>query len=233
MRVILISGWANAASAMEPLAAMLGAEVECVDLSALERVGDSFSANGASAYAAGLIHLMGQGPCVVGGWSMGGLVAQEAYRLMPRLFAGLMFFSSTPKFCEGDGFGPGTPMRVVDGMRVMLKKSPEKVLQGFYAQCSGSAGESDLSYALGLGAQELGRGLDYLTASDFRDGRIDCPSLVFHGSRDLVIPFKAGRELASICGAAFVPVKGGHHDLVLSATDEVGAKAADFLREHC
>lgn len=244
MKVILISGWANSAAAMEPLAAAMRGDgnIECVDLHTLEEIGTRFSAgDGVSAYAAGLLHLMGHTsePCVVGGWSMGGLVAQEAFAANPAAFAGLMFFGSTPKFCMGDGYTHGTPAKVVDGMKFMLKKSPEQVLSAFYAECSGFAKDQGkwrdlfMDTALGLGADVLRRGLDYLKASDFRkaSGVITCPAIVFHGARDLVIPVKAGRDLARLCGAEFISIKGGHHDLVLSSTDAVGLKAGRFLTE--
>ena len=86
---------------------------------------------------------------------------------------------------------------------------------------------------MALGPDSLTRGLDYLKGSDFREASagIKCPAIVFHGSRDLVIPVKAGRALAKLCGAGFVSIKGGHHDLVLSATEEIGQRAARFLAE--
>lgn len=244
MKLFLISGWANTATAMEPLASVMDGpwDIECVDLHTLEEVGTRFPAGeGISPYAAGLLYLIenSQAPCVLGGWSMGGLVAQEAYSVRPDGIAALMFFGSTPKFCIGDGFRHGTAAKVVDGMKFMLKKAPEQVLTAFYGQCSGFAKDQDqwrdlfIDTALGLGEKVLGRGLDYLKASDFRESSaaITCPAIVFHGSRDQVIPVKAGRELAEICKAEFVSIKGGHHDLVLSSTEQIGLKAAQFLRE--
>ena len=209
MKVILISGWANSASAMTPLAAAMGScwNAECVDVHTLEEIGRRFpSTAGISDYASGLLHLMEHTsePCVVGGWSMGGLVAQEAYSVSPAGFAGLMFFGSTSKFCMGDRYAYGTPVKVVNGMKFMLTKTPEKVLSAFYAECAGFAKDPGVwrdlfvDTALALSLDGLKRGLDYLKTSDFRAAAtlITCPVIVLHGSRDLVIPVKAGRELA-------------------------------------
>lgn len=244
MKVILISGWANKAAAMEPLASVMAGRdnIECVDLHTLEEIGFRFPAGaGVSAYASGLVYMLERAaePCVVGGWSMGGLVAQEAYAVVPKRFAGLMFFATTPKFCMGDGYTHGAPAKVVDGMMFMLRKAPEQVLTAFYSECSGFSKEQEkwrelfVRTALGFGQDILRRGLNYLKASDFRSiaAEVKCPAIVFHGSRDLVISVRAGRDLAKECGAEFVTIKGGHHDLVLSATERIGLKAAQFLRE--
>lgn len=244
MKVIFVSGWANAAEAMDPLASMLADHwaIDCVDLHSLEELGSKFPLAGISTYAAGLLawmHRVGE-PCVVGGWSMGGLVVQEAVAVSPAVFAGLLFFGATPKFCMGDGFVYGTPITAIDEMKSMLKKAKEPVLRAFYCECAGLAkGQGKgcdvfMDAAMALGDEVLARGLDYLKSSDFREAiaKINCPSLVFHGSRDLVISPKAGRELARLCRADFITIKGGHHDLVLSATEQIGLKVHCFLQEN-
>ena len=45
-------------------------------------------------------------------------------------------------------------------------------------------------------------------------GRVRCPALVVHGSDDRIIPFEAGRALATALGAGLVRVEGGGHSIV-------------------
>ncbi len=244
MKIILISGWASLAEFMEPLAKFFQNDfsVECLDLATLASIGNKFPAGSdVSPYAAGLLFVMenAQEPCVVGGWSMGGLVAQEAYAKNPSNFAGLMFFGTTPKFCVGDSFLYGTLASAVDAMSAMLEKAPDQVLTAFYAESTGFSTDSKrcdeyIKMAESIGIEELKRGLRYLIETDCREAAesIDCPSIVFHGSRDLVIPLKAGKELAKLSNSEFVTIKGGSHDLVLSATEQIGLKAAAFLQEN-
>lgn len=56
------------------------------------------------------------------------------------------------------------------------------------------------------------------------------PTLVLHGTRDWVLPHKAGEELAqTIPGARFVSVKGAGHILFFTHAEQVNAELAAFL----
>lgn len=57
------------------------------------------------------------------------------------------------------------------------------------------------------------------------------PTLVLHGTRDIVLPIETGKELAeAIPGARFVSVDGGNHMFFLSHHDAVNAAIAEFIR---
>lgn len=60
--------------------------------------------------------------------------------------------------------------------------------------------------------------------------RLNIPTLVLHGTRDIVLPIDTGRELAeSIPGARLVPVDGGNHMFFLSHHDAVNGAIAEFV----
>jgi uncharacterized protein len=62
---------------------------------------------------------------------------------------------------------------------------------------------------------------------------IRVPTLVFHGTKDEVVPYAMGRRVAdAISGAKFVSVEGGHHtDLFLGPGWRYFDVVASFLRE--
>jgi len=64
-------------------------------------------------------------------------------------------------------------------------------------------------------------------------GRIRVPTLVFHGTKDEVVPFAMGKRVAgAIAGARFVPVDGGHHmDLFLGPGWRYFGVARSFVEE--
>eukprot|EP00811_Abedinium_folium_P004303 NODE_13961_length_1136_cov_6.350842.p1 GENE.NODE_13961_length_1136_cov_6.350842~~NODE_13961_length_1136_cov_6.350842.p1 ORF type:complete len:344 (+),score=108.67 NODE_13961_length_1136_cov_6.350842:84-1115(+) len=64
-------------------------------------------------------------------------------------------------------------------------------------------------------------------------GGLHLPTLVLHGTRDEIVPFKHGEELAALIdGAEFVPVAGGmHNDLLAPPHGQMLlSRIADFVR---
>jgi pimeloyl-ACP methyl ester carboxylesterase len=62
--------------------------------------------------------------------------------------------------------------------------------------------------------------------------RIDAPTLVLAGSRDVVIPPSRQRTLAeSIAGASFVPIEGAGHVGFLTHRAEVAEGVAGLVRK--
>jgi pimeloyl-ACP methyl ester carboxylesterase len=60
--------------------------------------------------------------------------------------------------------------------------------------------------------------------------KLRTPTLVLHRQHDLVVPFKAGRELAaSVPNAHFVPLEGNDHMPVFGDSDSVVRAIAEFL----
>jgi pimeloyl-ACP methyl ester carboxylesterase len=58
------------------------------------------------------------------------------------------------------------------------------------------------------------------------------PTLVLHGTRDHVLPYAAGKELAeTIPGAKLVTLEGAGHALFFTHPDEVNAAIAEFVRQ--
>jgi 3-oxoadipate enol-lactonase len=66
-----------------------------------------------------------------------------------------------------------------------------------------------------------------------RLGGIAAPTLVQHGTDDRIVPVAAGRRLASrLQDAAFVPIHGAGHALVLECPEQIAETTVTFLRAH-
>ena len=64
-----------------------------------------------------------------------------------------------------------------------------------------------------------------------RSHRIQCPTLVTHGSADMMIPFAAGERLGeNIPHAQWVPIRGGRHNLPTQLPEEVNGLLLEFLQ---
>lgn len=75
-------------------------------------------------------------------------------------------------------------------------------------------------------AMKLLRQMDQIEAA--RSLRL--PVLIVHGTHDIVLPLRAGQELAeAIPGAALVPVTGGNHMFFVTHSAEVNAALAQFI----
>jgi pimeloyl-[acyl-carrier protein] methyl ester esterase len=168
-----------------------------------------------------------EGPLLVIGWSLGGMVAQ---RLAAEAeVAGIVLVSSTARFVRGrEEREKGWPAPYLRQMQAALIQDRKRVMGDFWRSLF-SAGESAAGYAAVPFADEwspeaLSAGLDYLCTGDCRPVHplITCPTLVIHGTADAICPFAAGEELAaSIPTARLITLPGCGHAPLLTRQHEI------------
>lgn len=205
--MLLISGWAHAAKDLEPAAEHLAAtfDVTCMSPADLAMHAPHAAANGTSPYAAGLLEVLRSQPAPVWllGWSMGGLISLEAALADPAKVAGIIFISSTARFCSDENYPQGIPERDIRALAAAVRKNPDTVLTRFFSEVEAPA-ESDpeslkarVQDAVAPGLDELTRGLRYLQTIDLRRAArtLHVPAFVIHGTEDRIIPWQAGQWL--------------------------------------
>ena len=231
--LVLISGWAHPASALQNLAKALSQRFDPQVLSA----GQFFSGN---------LPLEPGSQAWILGWSLGGLLALEAALTRPdsvsknRPAAGLILLSSTARFTRCDGYPQGTEPANLRALQRALKGDPIAALWRFMADCASprslAAQElEDLSRtALSQGIDALEEGLRRLQDLDLRERArsLRMPCLLIHGREDLVIPWRASEWLASqIAGSLLQVIDGAGHDLPLHNPGLVADRVLRFAAE--
>jgi len=151
-------------------------------------------------------HLIANPPVCIAGWSTGAFFAYALSDILkPQK---MILFSASPSFCKRDGFIHGQDIGVLKAMRRQLTRNKIPVLNNFQKQCGltqyNRAGEN---YA----SEELTSGLHFLEKINLLPLKKPlCPTLLFHGKEDAVIPSKAGEFFAGETGAAKTILPGGH-----------------------
>lgn len=157
------------------------------------------------------------------GWSLGGLVAQQAALIAPERVSRLVLVNSTPCFVQRPDWPHGVALPVLRRFAEELRQDYRAVLKRFIAlEVHGSEhasaqlkqlkamlfqhGEPDVS--------ALEDGLAILETSDLRAelARIQCPTLLLMGQRDQLVPAGAGEALLKLLPDARLHVfpRAGH-----------------------
>ena len=176
-----------------------------------------------------------EGPLVLCGASMGGMVAMEAARQAPGRVRGLALLGTTAR--------PETPE-----MRALREAAIEQFQAGrvrevldanvAFAFHPDHAGDADLveryvALVMRAGATQLVRQNRAVMARP--DARphlpsLRCPTLVLCGEADQLTPPDCAREIAELVpGAHLVMIEGAGHMLTLEQPARVGALLADWL----
>ncbi len=242
-KIIVLSGWANPKESLDALSRELlsSFDVTTVSIHDLQSASDSRKDSvGLSGYAAGLINLVEQinEPCVVAGWSAGGIAVLEAACACQHLIKGLILISSTSKFCSDADYRFGKPLKTVHAMAQGLRKNARKVLAGFFENSAlphieeAASIRSSIDSAEAFGIDELLDGLEYLQKADVRGmlAGLDIPALILHGGEDKIIPWEAGQYAANKMQKSIWVLKdGAGHDLPLRHPGFIAERAADFI----
>ncbi|QJR82793.1 pimeloyl-ACP methyl ester esterase BioH [Alteromonas pelagimontana] len=136
--------------------------------------------------------------CVVIGWSLGGLVAQQLALSQPDVVTDLVTIASTPRFLAGPGW-PGIAGDLLNQFEQQLAKDYAKTLERFLAiQAMGSpSAKQDIKTIRKRVAQfpqpssvALKDALRLLSEEDLRQhiGRIRQPTLRLYGRLDSLVP---------------------------------------------
>lgn len=250
-RLLLLSGWAYPSQALRPLADALAADFDVAiygpgDLA--RRRADASTPPvpgreaGPSSYVETLLDLLPKQPCpcLLCGWSLGGLIALEAAARAPGRVSGLVLASAAARFCCDEHYPCGTPERNLRALIVALKKDPARALAPFFVESAApeklqpTALQAELQYAFGLGAESLIRDLRYLQHSDWRRlvRGLNLPVLVLHGREDRIIPWQAGQWLCDhFRTSRFVLFDNVGHDLPLRQPRRVAAEITRFRNQ--
>ena len=172
---------------------------------------------------------------VIGGWSMGGLLAMMHAAGHPETPALLLFAPSPPLEVQGKGTPEGirrTPLAPFGPELYGIY--PDDLQRSLPALFDLNADEAARVLEMSRGAEESGLARrQRKTGISIPAGAIQCPAMVIHGTADSAISPEHSRETGCLLGAAIASVDGvGHWGIV--ANRDVAADLApavdDWLR---
>lgn len=170
-------------------------------------------------------------PCILVGWSLGGLVAQSWAARRPDQVRALILVGTTPAFVSRPDWPEGMASDTFAQFAASLESDRRGTLLRFLSlQARGGDASREVIARLresvfARGEPEpraLAAGLELLRRSDLRAGaaRIAAPTLVVHGGHDTLCPSTAGTWLAEhIPGARLALHERASHAPFLSHLD--------------
>lgn len=219
-RLVLLSGWGTGPAVWGPVVRRLrDLEVQCLPWwECLD--------GGLAPYVAEDV--------LLGGWSLGGVLALKAATERP--VAGLVLVSSTARFLADAGY-EGADARALRAMRMRLGAGPEEALADFAARCMAPMrddrfGARFVTEAAAMGVERLAAGLRCLAETDLRArlAAVSAPALVLHGERDQVIPLASARALAAgLTRARLVAMPDAPHALLEMHAATVAEEVESFV----
>lgn len=146
--------------------------------------------------------------CVVAGWSLGGMVAQQLALLAPEQVTGLITIAATPCFVAGPGW-PGIAPDLLTQFEQELSKNYQKTLDRFLAiQAMGSDSarqdikliKEQVTRLPSPSTAALASSLHLLSSEDLRGeiGRIRQPTLRLYGRLDSLVPTSAIDQICQL-----------------------------------
>ncbi|MDQ6967364.1 MAG: alpha/beta fold hydrolase [Mariprofundaceae bacterium] len=149
-----------------------------------------------------------ENPCILVGWSLGGMLAMQLALAYPERIKALALVSSTPCFSQKEGWAHGCTDEVLQGFKQGIKHQAAKTMSRFFAlmfHCEAMERRQFNSIARAAvdrdqpsSAQGMQEGLRLLTDLDLRTdiSKITQPTWIAHGENDAIIPVQASEFLA-------------------------------------
>ena len=233
--IVLISGWAMPAGAMESLAEALDAHHRRVSVIELPGLVEELAAYKKVHDWNSLLDYIDQQlfekPVVLVGWSMGGMLATLYASRYPDRVAGVINLAANVCFVASnrwpDGIDPALFASFYEGMT----KSAEKTLQQFIMLCTaGTKARKEQARELqalitntDLQTDTLVNLLTLIKESDLRSAYADlvCPVTHFFGQQDALVPVSSAEAIRSQLPTHQVEVLDGGHCFFMENSDPV------------
>jgi non-heme chloroperoxidase len=241
--VVFVHGWLGNHTFWDPQATALKQKLQIVRLD-LRGHGDSSKPRGGygiGALAGDVHHLvtaLGLQRCVLVGWSMGGLVVQQARRLLGNRVAGLVLVGTTARATPTKGYAHGVTAeeqaQFVDGVETDYK--------GFVRTFAPRLFKPGRDHLVAWAIQQMLKtpphvalaALHGILAADEREalGDIAVPTLVCHGRHDTIFPVAMGEYLHKhVKGSTLVVFEDSGHAPALEETERFNAALGAFVEK--
>jgi pimeloyl-[acyl-carrier protein] methyl ester esterase len=195
---IFLPGWGFGRGPLEH--ALAGTAWQTRDLPGAD--GQPPPANFDAAVAALLDHLPPR--CLLGGWSLGGMLALACAAAAPERIAQLVLVATTPSFVRRADWADGRPPAELAAFAERIHKEGAALLPRFAGSfCRGDADPDVarhlLAHATRMPQAALEAGLVWLAEADLRPSllHIVCPVTLIHGAADPLMPAGIATQLAA------------------------------------
>jgi len=243
--LVLLHGWGSSAAVFSELVSMLADDFRLL-VPDLPGHGASSPAaqNNLASIAAALncwLAAIEDTPVVLGGWSLGGMLALEMTRQKPLTVDRLLLIATTPRFTSGENWMFGLPVVQVRALARNLARHFEATLADFFnlAFAGEAISRQRLQEIRNFAVMrsclpEPAAALELLTVFSAQNqlgilSQIDQPALVMHGELDQITPLEAGRYLAdTLPRGAFLKFPGVGHGPFLSRPRKVVDSIMEF-----
>jgi len=147
-------------------------------------------------------------PCILVGWSLGGMLSMQLALAYPERIKGLALINSTPCFSQKDGWIHGCSDNLLQDFKQGIEQQAAKTMSRFFAlmlhgenitrQQFNAIARAAVDRNQPCSAQGMQEGLRLLEYLDLRDqiSHIHQPTIIMHGDNDAVIPVQASDFLA-------------------------------------
>ncbi|MDQ6982314.1 MAG: alpha/beta fold hydrolase [Mariprofundus sp.] len=160
------------------------------------------------AWAKALAQQLPLEPCLLVGWSLGGMLTLQITRSFPDRIAALALVSTTPCFRSKSDWQPGCDQSLFAAFEEAVASGSRRLLNRFFTLMLHGDGLSRRDYNM-LAKQAVDRkhpptseglsdGLELLESMDLRQfiAKVSVPTLIVHGEQDVVVSTDSGRWLA-------------------------------------
>lgn len=237
--LILLHGWGLGRNAWQPLETALAGRVVLRYLDLPGYGTAPASANDFVQTAQAIAETVPPG-AVLCGWSLGGMLALQAARLMPQRIGKLAVVGGTPSFSQRADWSPAMPPTVLEGFRAAIAEDAPAALKRFFGLVN--QGDTQARAIVRLMAkpllasrqpdtETLLAGLGWLRDVDLREqiAEIRVPTLLIHGENDALMPLAAARWLHTVLPESRLEIfAGAAHAPFLNDPERFATLIADY-----